>query len=158
MSGKVIQSETILLYAYDEASTEPPLMHKHLFVYGTLMTSADGAKLGRPQRARLQREGTSLGDAAINGRLHDLGRYPALVASANEVAHGEVFRLANPSSSFLWLDKYEGVVPGRDANDYERVVRPVSLASGEDISAWVYLYIADVPLTSHIGEGRWRPS
>lgn len=133
-------------------------MYKHLFVYGTLMTSADGAKLGRPQRARLQREGSSLGEATINGRLHDLGRYPALVAPASDIAHGEVFRLANPLRSFVWLDKYEDVAPGCETNEYERVVRPVWLASGEEISAWVYLYIADVPLTSHIGEGRWRPS
>ena len=132
-------------------------MHKHLFVYGTLMTSAADAKLGKQQRARLQREGTSLGEATIKGRLHDLGRYPALVASANAVAHGEVFRLANPFSSFLWLDKYEGVVPGRETNEYERVVRPVWLASGEEISAWVYLYLDEVPLKSHIAGGRWQP-
>ncbi len=132
-------------------------MHKHLFVYGTLMTSADRAKLGKAQRARLQREGRSLGGATINGRLYDLKRYPALVASANEVAHGEVFRLANPLSSFVWLDKYEGVVPGRETNEYERVVRPVWLASGEEISAWVYLYLPDVPNKAHIAGGRWRP-
>ncbi len=132
-------------------------MHNHLFVYGTLMTSADGARIGKAQRARLQREGTSLGDAAINGRLYDLGRYPALVASASETAHGEVFRLANPLSSFVWLDKYEGVVPGRDTSEYERVVRPVRLASGEEISAWVYLHLAEVPEKAHIADGRWQP-
>jgi gamma-glutamylcyclotransferase (GGCT)/AIG2-like uncharacterized protein YtfP len=132
-------------------------MHKHLFVYGTLMTSADGARIGKAQRARLQREGTSLGGATINGRLYDLGRYPALVAAAGETAHGEVFRLANPLSSFVWLDTYEGVVPGRQTNEYERVVRPVWLASGEEISACVYLYLAEVPLKAHIAGGRWQP-
>jgi gamma-glutamylcyclotransferase (GGCT)/AIG2-like uncharacterized protein YtfP len=132
-------------------------MHKHLFVYGTLMTAADGWLIGKAQRARLQREATSLGNATINGRLYDLKRYPALVASANEIAHGEVFRLANPLSSFLWLDKYEGVVPGRETNEYERVVRPVWLASGEEISAWVYRYLAEVPLKALIPGGRWQP-
>ena len=132
-------------------------MQKHLFVYGTLMTAADGWLIGKAQRARLQREATSLGNATINGRLYDLKRYPALVASANEVAHGEVFRLANPLSSFLWLDKYEGVVPGRETNEYERVVRPVWLASGEEISAWVYRYLAEVPLKALIPGGRWQP-
>jgi gamma-glutamylcyclotransferase (GGCT)/AIG2-like uncharacterized protein YtfP len=132
-------------------------MQKNLFVYGTLMTGADGARLGKPQRARLQREGTSLGNATINGRLYDLKRYPALVAATNDVAHGEVFRLANPLTSFLWLDTYEGVVPGRETNEYERVVRPVWLASGEEIAAWVYLYVADLPLKAHIAGGRWQP-
>jgi gamma-glutamylcyclotransferase (GGCT)/AIG2-like uncharacterized protein YtfP len=132
-------------------------MHKYLFVYGTLMTSAVEAKLGKPQRARLQREGTSLGDATIKGRLHDLGRYPALMASTSAVAHGEVFRLANPLSSFRWLDMYENVVPVRETYEYERVVRPVWLASGEEIVAWVYLYKADLPLTSQVADGRWVP-
>jgi gamma-glutamylcyclotransferase (GGCT)/AIG2-like uncharacterized protein YtfP len=132
-------------------------MHKYLFVYGTLMTAAEGARIGKVQRARLQRDGTSLGDATINGRLYDLKRYPALVASANEIVHGEVFRLANPSSSFVWLDKYEDVVLGRASNEYERVVRPVWLASGEEISAWVYLYLAEVPNKAHIAGGRWQP-
>ncbi|MFM9851077.1 MAG: gamma-glutamylcyclotransferase [Hyphomicrobiaceae bacterium] len=132
-------------------------MHKHLFVYGTLMSAADGARLGKAQRARLQREGTSLGAATIKGHLYDLRRYPALVAFPNDVAHGEVFRLANPPSSFVWLDKYEDVVPGRETNDYERVVRPVWLANGEEISAWVYLYLAEVPNKARIADGRWQP-
>lgn len=132
-------------------------MHKHLFVYGTLMIAAEGARIGKAQRARLQRDGTSLGGATINGRLYDLKRYPALVASTNERVHGEVFRLANPLSSFVWLDKYEDVVPGRASNEYERVVRPVWLASGEEIAAWVYLYLAEVPNKARIADGRWQP-
>lgn len=132
-------------------------MQNNLFVYGTLMTSAAGARIGKAQRARLQREATSLGNATISGRLYDLKRYPALVASANEIAHGEVFRLANPLSSFLWLDKYEDLVPGRETNEYARVVRPVWLASGEEIAAWVYLYLAEVPSKAHIADGRWIP-
>ena len=132
-------------------------MRKHLFVYGTLMTSAEGAGLGKPQRARLQREAVSLGEASIKGRLHDLGRYPALVASPNDMAHGEVFLIADPASSFQWLDAYENIVPGRAANEYERVAQPVWLATSEEITAWVYRYIADLPLASRVAEGRWQP-
>jgi gamma-glutamylcyclotransferase (GGCT)/AIG2-like uncharacterized protein YtfP len=134
-------------------------MDRHLFVYGTLMTAAEGAGLGKPQRARLQREGVSLGAATIQGRLYDLGRYPALVASdrAADQAHGEVFRLTNPISSFRWLDVYENVVPGSPANEYERVVRPVRCSSGGDIRAWVYLYIADLGTRRPVTGGRWQP-
>jgi gamma-glutamylcyclotransferase (GGCT)/AIG2-like uncharacterized protein YtfP len=132
-------------------------MHKYLFVYGTLMTSAECAKLGKPQRARLQREATSLGEASIRGRLHDLGRYPALVASHDDTAHGELFQLADPASSFRWLDDYENVVPDRETSEYERVLEPVWLATGEEVTAWVYRYTADLPLTSRVADGRWRP-
>jgi gamma-glutamylcyclotransferase (GGCT)/AIG2-like uncharacterized protein YtfP len=132
-------------------------MHKHLFVYGTLMTSADGAKLGKPQRARLQREAVSLGAASIRGRLHDLGQYPALVASPDDTAHGEVFQIADPDNTFRWLDEYENVVPDRETNEYERVAQPVWLATGDEMTAWVYRYTADLPLTSRLADGRWRP-
>ena len=59
--------------------------------------------------------------------------------------HGEVYALNDPAGALKWLDAYEGIVPGdRDQNEYERVERPVRLASGEDVAAWVYLYRKDV--------------
>jgi hypothetical protein len=38
-------------------------------------------------------------------------------------------------------DDYESIVPNKEAdNEYIRVERPVQLASGQEILAWVYLY------------------
>jgi gamma-glutamylcyclotransferase (GGCT)/AIG2-like uncharacterized protein YtfP len=48
-------------------------MEPHLFVYGTLMSTASGA-FGKAMRERLQREAQLVGPAAIQGRLYDLGR------------------------------------------------------------------------------------
>jgi gamma-glutamylcyclotransferase (GGCT)/AIG2-like uncharacterized protein YtfP len=70
--------------------------------------------------------------------------------------HGEVHALHNPDRALAWLDAYEGIVPGkRDENEYERAERPVRLASGEEVLAWVYLYRADVAKLSQIPDGRW---
>jgi gamma-glutamylcyclotransferase (GGCT)/AIG2-like uncharacterized protein YtfP len=132
-------------------------MESHLFVYGTLMSTATGA-LGIGMRERLQREALLLGPAATQGRLYDLGRYPALVDSDNpaDLVHGEVFELQEPSKSFAWLDKYEGIVPGQHGhNEYQRVERPVRLARGEEITAWVYLYRKSVVRAPRIAAGRW---
>ncbi len=59
--------------------------------------------------------------------------------------HGEVYALNSPAASLKWLDAYEGIVPGNhDQNQYERVERPVRLATGDMVTAWVYLYRKDV--------------
>ena len=74
----------------------------HLFVYGTLMSAAK-SRLGRGERARLFREGRSLGAAFARGRLYDLGRYPGMTDphGPRELVHGEVVRLDDPSRVFL---------------------------------------------------------
>jgi gamma-glutamylcyclotransferase (GGCT)/AIG2-like uncharacterized protein YtfP len=132
-------------------------MQAHLFVYGTLMSTATGA-LGKGMRERLQREARLLGPATIRGRLYDLGRYPALVDSDGpaELVYGEVFALHAPHTSLAWLDRYEGIVPGRHGlNEYERVERPVRLESGQEFTAWVYLYRKSIAGARRIPAGRW---
>jgi gamma-glutamylcyclotransferase (GGCT)/AIG2-like uncharacterized protein YtfP len=129
-------------------------MNPHLFVYGTLLSRA-GHRMG----ARLRREARLIGEAAIQGRLYSLGRYPGLVeteAGAHKV-HGELYRLEDPASSLTWLDAYEGIVPQRGAhNDYERVERPVHPGAGASVTAWVYLYRASVQGRAPLPDGRWR--
>lgn len=132
-------------------------MQPNLFVYGTLMSTAPGA-FGRAMRERLQREAQLLGPATIRGRLYDLRRYPALVDSDDpaDLVHGEVFALHEPPKSFTWLDRYECIVPGQHGhNEYQRVERVVRLASGREISAWVYLYRKSVAQAARIDAGRW---
>jgi gamma-glutamylcyclotransferase (GGCT)/AIG2-like uncharacterized protein YtfP len=128
-------------------------MNPHLFVYGTLLSGA-----GHPNGARLQREARLVGAATMRGgKLYSLGRYPGLVetAEAEALVHGEVYALNSPAASLEWLDAYEGIVPGRRVNPYERVQHPVQLTTGGTIAAWVYLYRKDVAGRSAIPSGRW---
>jgi gamma-glutamylcyclotransferase (GGCT)/AIG2-like uncharacterized protein YtfP len=129
----------------------------HLFVYGTLMTRARGS-LGADMRARLKETSISLGDATIPGRLFDMGTFPVMIEAAarSDVVHGEMLHLRDPEAAFHWLDPYEGITPGhRRAGEYDRVRRTVQLASGEDVIAWVYLYVAEVSGLPAIPSGRW---
>jgi gamma-glutamylcyclotransferase (GGCT)/AIG2-like uncharacterized protein YtfP len=131
-------------------------MTSHLFVYGTLLSTA-----GHPMGARLKRQARLIGEASIGGRLYDLGRYPGLVeaAEAGERVHGEVYILDNPAKALRWLDAYEGIVPGdHDQNEYLRTERLVRLASGQEIAAWVYLYRKDASRFPAIPDGRWPPA
>jgi gamma-glutamylcyclotransferase (GGCT)/AIG2-like uncharacterized protein YtfP len=131
---------------------------RHLFVYGTLMSTAAGA-LGRAQRERLARESRGLGPAAMAGaRLYDLGRYPGLVESSqgSDVVHGEVVALLNPQRTLAWLDAYEGVLPGDPSlSEYARLERPIQVARGETLQAWVYVFLRDVARRRRIANGRW---
>lgn len=129
----------------------------HIFVYGTLMSTAEST-LGRAQRARLAREGRLIGAATMGGRLYDLGRYPGLVASdaPGHVVHGEVVALDNALKSLAWLDAYEQIVPGEhEHNQYARLLHPARLADGSVVEAWVYVYRHALTGKRLIREGRW---
>src|SRR5262245_3871657 len=116
-------------------------MNAHLFVYGTLLAAA-----GHAMGARLQRHARFLGSATIRGRLYCVGHYPGLVEAEDPhyFVHAEVYALDAPAVALRWLDAYEGIVPQRPAprapavSPYERVERPVRMASGGTIDAWVY--------------------
>lgn len=128
-------------------------MNPHLFAYGSLMSSADHA-MGK----RLRREARLVGEATIQGRLYKVSWYPGAVANSGsgQRVHGEVYALDSPERALAWLDEYEGIVPGRpNAAEYERVERPARLASGEEVTAWVYLYRGNVTRLSQIPDGRW---
>ena len=118
------------------ATPSAPL-NPHLFVYGTLLSTA-----GHPMGARLEREALRLGDATMRGRLYSLGLYPGLVETLGlERVRGEVYRLFEPARALAWLDAYEGV--GEPGASYCRVERTAHLASGKRIASFVYLYTGD---------------
>ena len=130
-------------------------MNARLFVYGTLLSRAR-----HPKGERLRREARLVSAAAIQGRLYSLGRYPVLIeaAAGHYAVHGEVYALNTPATSLSWLDDYEGIVPGRpELSPYERVERPVRLASGRTLAAWVYLYRRTVRSRPEILGGVWIP-
>jgi gamma-glutamylcyclotransferase (GGCT)/AIG2-like uncharacterized protein YtfP len=89
------------------------------------------AVLGSEARWRI------LGAGTIRGVLYDAGPYPALRRSDSprDVVPGRLLGL-DDESLLIALDRYEGV----DAGLYLRERVEVCLASGEQQSAWVYVY------------------
>jgi gamma-glutamylcyclotransferase (GGCT)/AIG2-like uncharacterized protein YtfP len=128
-------------------------LNSNLFVYGSLMSSA-----GHAMGERLRREARLIGAAAVQGRLYRVSWYPGVVdgGDAGNRVYGEVYALNDPGKALEWLDAYEGIVPGKCApGDYERVERPVWLASGDKLTAWVYLYRKDVAGLTLVPGGCW---
>ncbi|HZT48772.1 MAG TPA: gamma-glutamylcyclotransferase family protein [Hyphomicrobiaceae bacterium] len=129
-------------------------MNPHLFVYGSLLSTA-----GHPKGARLAAEARLIGPGSIAGTLYRLSWYPGAVESGErgQRVHGEVYALDDPARSFVWLDAYEGLPPGKlESEKYVRVERPVQLAAGGETTAWVYLYKGDVRGLPRIPDGRWK--
>jgi gamma-glutamylcyclotransferase (GGCT)/AIG2-like uncharacterized protein YtfP len=128
-------------------------MNPHLFAYGSLMSTA-----GHPMGARLRREARFVGPATIRGRLYRVSWYPGVVESADpeQMVHGEVYALGNPTEALAWLDAYEGIVAdSEESSEYRRVERPVRLSTGEEIGAWVYLFVKSVSGFVLVPDGRW---
>lgn len=134
-----------------------PAWPTHLFVYGTLLSGDTGAG-GRAQRDRLAREARVVGSGTVRGRLYHLGRYPGLTLDdgESEFVHGELRELKTPATTLAWLDDYEGIVPGNHPhNEYERRTIEVTLASGEHVTAWGYVYRLPTVEKPLIANGRW---
>lgn len=130
-------------------------MNPNLFVYGSLMSTSR-----HPMGDRLRREARLVGEATIEGKLYRISWYPGLAVGgqSGERVHGEVYALRAPARSLVWLDEYEGLVPANpDAGDYERVERPVRLATGETVTTWVYAFRGDTTKLAPVPSGRWVP-
>jgi gamma-glutamylcyclotransferase (GGCT)/AIG2-like uncharacterized protein YtfP len=126
-------------------------MNAHIFVYGSLLSSA-GHRMG----ARLRREARRIGAATMQGRLYRVSWYPGAVDSADPEhrVHGEVYALDDPKLTLPWLDRYEGIVADA-GGEYRRLERPVRLTTGAQTAAWVYLYQREVTGLPFIADGRW---
>lgn len=139
-----------------------------LFVYGTLMSAVTGG-MGARERLRLGREASSLGAAMVVGRLIDCGRYPGLLAPCSwsveaadraGVVHGELLRLADPDTTFAWLDRYEGILPACGGScEYRREVVDAVRAAHPHLvqSAHVYVFQGRADGARTVADGRWQP-
>jgi gamma-glutamylcyclotransferase (GGCT)/AIG2-like uncharacterized protein YtfP len=112
-----------------------------LFVYGTLMR---GFRL----HALLAGRADSVGDGEVAGLLFDLGRYPAALRDGGGVIRGEVYRLKDPG---LWL-----ALDSAEGSQYHRGEVGVRLASGRQVTAYIYWYVGPLRLAVPIPGGDYR--
>jgi len=114
-----------------------------LFVYGTL-------RQGQTARSLVANQITRCVKAQMRGAIYAFPMgYPGFIEGDGEV-HGEVVWLTELAATFGLLDAYEGA-------DFARVVRQVTLESGEELWAWVYT-LADPGAIKHgalIEHGDW---
>jgi gamma-glutamylcyclotransferase (GGCT)/AIG2-like uncharacterized protein YtfP len=120
-----------------------------VFFYGTLMTGFERrTRLGMDDRLRARGRGT------IQGKLFDLGLYPAAVPSADGRVHGEVFEVDDPAPVLSALDDIEGYEPDSpDTSLYVRRAVTATLDDGTELDAWAYFYNAPLGQAPAISSG-----
>ena len=124
-------------------------MNDYLFVYGSLRSTIDRARL--PQAARhaaeaLYAAATLVGRASAPGCLHAVSWYPAFTPDDRGQTTGELWRLNAADSTLTALDAYEG-------EEYRRELLDVRLDNGSVLSAWVYVYDAPINDAPQIDSG-----
>ena len=115
-----------------------------LFVYGTLRD-------GQTARSLVANSITGANPATTEGSLYAFPMgYPGYVEDGGGQVHGEVLWLTELAATFALLDAYEGT-------DFARMIRQVTLDSGEVIWAWIYVLSdpAAVKLGTRIEHGDW---
>ena len=124
-----------------------------LFVYGTLMRG-----YVHPMAKMLSANADFLGEASCRGRLYRVKHYPGLVLSddANEIAHGELYRLREVEAMLREFDMYEACGEGfPEPTQYIRQMLPVALETGETVEVWTYVYNWPVAELKRIESGRF---
>ena len=118
----------------------------HLFVYGSLRTAV--VDEARAASNVLSAHARRVGEATMQGRLYAVSSYPGFEPgrSRSERVTGDVWRIRDRAALFAALDSYEG-------REYVRARRVARLASGMKISAWVYIYAADLNGAPQIPSG-----
>ena len=131
-------------------------MIEYLFVYGTLMLGVE-----HPMAKWLSQHSEFVGAATFRGRLYRVSTYPGVVASADPADRvtGDVLKLRNAAEVLPELDRYEACgAEFAEPTEYLRKQGTVTLASGEEIAVWIYLYNWPVDAKNRIASGTFTPT
>lgn len=117
-----------------------------LFVYGTLRPGHEGE--GAPMMRSLAARSKHVGRGDVRGKLYSIDWFPGMVESdsAQDRVIGDVLLLPNDDGLLAELDAYEGA-------DYARREIPVTMADGERITAWTYVWIGALDGATRIESG-----
>ena len=108
---------------------------QRLFVYGSLQPGGPNEHVLAGITGEWER-------ASVAGKLLKKGwgakmGYPGLVLDeAGNKVHGQLFSSIDLNASWGYLDEFEG-------NEYHRVTTDVTLASGKQVQAYVYVLRSD---------------
>jgi gamma-glutamylcyclotransferase (GGCT)/AIG2-like uncharacterized protein YtfP len=115
-----------------------------LFVYGTL-------RKGQTARSLIANQITKTEPAYTTGAIYAFPMgYPGFTDDGTGKVVGEVIWLTELPATFGLLDAYE-------SEDFARVIKLVTLASGEEVWTWIYT-LADPSAVKHgtlIPDGDW---
>lgn len=95
----------------------------------------------------LLRYGEYVGEATMQGMLYEIGDYPGVVEStrSEDIVCGELYKILDDNVLLPLLDEYEECSKYfAQPHEYVRKILPITLTSGDSVTAWVYVYNRDV--------------
>jgi len=120
-----------------------------IFFYGTLMRA-----FGRQVPSALDQKLSDVGRGWIGATLFDLGAYPAAIPSSENRVWGEVHEMLDSLDVLRRLDDFEGFDAAEpETSLYVREKSPVTLLTGDVVSAWVYFYKEPLGWAERIDSG-----
>lgn len=123
----------------------------YIFVYGSLRSEFRSSS-----HSVLKEHADFIGKATFRGKLYMIDWYPGVVESddSDDSVIGEVYKIRNKAEVLSTLDHYEGCSPGDPKpHHFARKEKTVQLLSGEEISAWIYIYVMDTSGKEQIASG-----
>lgn len=124
---------------------------EYIFVYGTLRKET-----ATNMHYILASYCEYLADGYMQGRLYELDKYPGAVESkdSKDRVYGELYKIVSGNEILHRLDEYEGCTNRfPEPHEYIRKRLPVTLAGGDTVVAWVYVYNRDVSNRVQIKSG-----
>jgi gamma-glutamylcyclotransferase (GGCT)/AIG2-like uncharacterized protein YtfP len=122
-----------------------------IFVYGTLRS-----RTASRMRETLMLHCEYFSDGHMQGKLYEVGHYPGAVESQFSVdrVYGELYRIVDNDSVLTRLDDYEECTDHfPEPHEYIRNQIPITLAGGDTVIAWAYIYNRDISQLKHINSG-----
>ncbi|WP_027410529.1 gamma-glutamylcyclotransferase [Anoxybacteroides tepidamans] len=116
-----------------------------VFVYGTLLVGEMNHHIAAPYLQNVR-------PGKVNGKLYDVGSYPALVVGEEGEVVGEWLTVT--AEGLKQMDMLEDYEEGRCNNEYERIwIRDCE----QDIEGYVYIYAKEKAMSLPLIEsGSWR--
>lgn len=129
------------------------VQNEFIFVYGTLRKET-----ATHMYHVLARHCEYHSDGTMQGKLYEVDGYPGVIESNDfdDVVHGEIYRIVSPNKVLPLLDEYEECTEKfPQPHEYLRKRIWISLAGGESLLAWVYIYTLDVTELFQIKSGNY---
>lgn len=122
-----------------------------IVVYGTLHK-----KINSTTHSVLAHHCHCVSDGFMYGKRFDLNGYPGAIESSDikDSVHGGIYNFSTSNKVLHLLDEYEecnNKFP--KPHEYIRKKLPITLANGDIVSAWVYVFNHDVSFLMQIESG-----
>jgi gamma-glutamylcyclotransferase (GGCT)/AIG2-like uncharacterized protein YtfP len=128
------------------------MSEEFLFVYGSLRK----AVVRGAMKNILIKHCEYISDGMLQGKLYDIAGYPGAIQSenTNDKVYGEVYRIVRKHPLLIRLDEFEGCTEKFPRpHEYTRKKLLISLLTGNDLSAWVYIFNQSIVHRRHIESG-----